>query len=57
MARNEAQTRTDLIDPRLHERGWTENQIHREQTAGRANMRGGRGGRIDYLLRVPVQPR
>jgi len=32
----EADTRAKLIDPALHERGWTEDLIRREETAGGA---------------------
>jgi type I restriction enzyme R subunit len=31
---NEADTRAKLIDPALHSRGWTEDLIKREVTAG-----------------------
>jgi type I restriction enzyme R subunit len=34
MPLNEADTRAKLIDPALHDRGWTENLIRREETAG-----------------------
>ena len=34
MAINEADTRAKLIDPVLHFRGWTEDSIKREVTAG-----------------------
>jgi type I restriction enzyme, R subunit len=34
MARNEAETRIQLIDPALHARGWTEDLIRREETLG-----------------------
>ena len=34
MALNEADTRAKLIDPALHSRGWTEDSIKREVTAG-----------------------
>ncbi len=61
---NEADTRAQLIDPRLNRAGWTRSQVTREHyyrpdwqyTAGRVVLRGGRVGRekpriIDYLLR------
>lgn len=35
MSRNEQQTREQLIDPKLHDRGWTEALITRERTRGR----------------------
>ena len=34
MGLNEADTRAKLIDPTLHARGWTEDHIRREETAG-----------------------
>lgn len=34
MGLNEADARAKLIDPALHARGWTENLIRREETAG-----------------------
>ena len=34
MALNEADTRAKLVDPALHSRGWTEDSIKREVTAG-----------------------
>lgn len=60
MARNEADTRAQLIDPVLHERGWTEAlHIRREETPGRVDVINGQGkrrsrGRIDYVLRLVV---
>jgi type I restriction enzyme R subunit len=64
MARNEADTRADLIDPRLKAAGWTSSQVTREHyynrdhayTAGRIHLRGdrarhGQPRRVDYLLR------
>lgn len=55
---NEADTRAKLIDPAIHSRGWTEDLIRREQTAGEIQIIEGkprrRKGKIDYLLRVKV---
>lgn len=64
MARNEADTRADLIDPKLNRAGWTRSKVTREHyyrpdwiyTAGRVILRGGKAERlqarkIDYLLR------
>lgn len=61
---NEADTRANLIDPRLNRAGWTRSQVTREHfyranvpyTAGRVILRGGEAERaeprrIDYLLR------
>ena len=60
MSFNEADTRAKLIDPALRERGWTEDHIFREQTAGAIDLVGGRArqrpGKIDYVLRVRVNP-
>jgi type I restriction enzyme R subunit len=59
MGMNEADTRAKLIDKALHARGWTEDLIKREETAGaiviiddkpRREFR----GRADYTLRVKV---
>ncbi|HEY3227625.1 MAG TPA: DEAD/DEAH box helicase family protein [Roseiflexaceae bacterium] len=59
MGLNEADTRAKLIDPALYKRGWTEDQIKREETAGAIDVIGGKPrrrarGRIDYLLRVKI---
>ena len=58
MPRDENQTRTELIDPVLHDRGWTEDLIRRERTPGstivlqqHAHVR---KGRTDYLLCLPA---
>jgi type I restriction enzyme R subunit len=58
---NEADTRAKLIDPALHKRGWTEDLIRREETAGAIEVVGGKGrrrarGRVDYTLRIKVNP-
>ncbi|MGH7308138.1 MAG: hypothetical protein ACREK6_05550 [Candidatus Rokuibacteriota bacterium] len=59
MPYGEADTRAKLIDPALHARGWTEDLIRREETAGAVEIAGERprrrpGGRVDYTLRVKV---
>ena len=59
MALSESDTRAKLIDPALHERGWTEDLIRREETAGAVSIVGGVArraarGRVDYLLRLRV---
>ncbi len=59
MARNEAETRTQLIDPALHARGWTEDLIRREETLGTVEIVDGQPrrqthGRTDYTLRVKI---
>ena len=55
----EADTRAKLIDPTLHERGWTEEHIRREQTPGGIEIVDGIPRRlsqkhIDYVVRVKV---
>src|SRR5438105_12122596 len=59
MTLNEADTRSKLIDPALHSRGWTEDLIRREETAGAIHVVDGAPhkqarGRVDYTLRVKV---
>ena len=61
MPLNEADTRAKLIDPALHDRGWSEDLIRRETTAGAVEIVGGRArrasrGRADYTLRVQAAP-
>lgn len=56
---NESDTRSKLIDPAIHSRGWTEDLIKREETAGAIQIVNGRPkrqsrGRVDYTLRVKV---
>src|SRR5947207_12418973 len=55
---NEAETRAKLIDPAIRTRGWTEELIKREETAGEIQIIGGKArrgrGRTDYTLRVKV---
>ncbi|MCJ7485717.1 MAG: type I restriction enzyme HsdR N-terminal domain-containing protein, partial [Candidatus Aminicenantes bacterium] len=53
----ESDTRAKLIDPAIHRRGWTEDLIRREETAGAIEIGDGgprrrSRGRIDYVLRV-----
>jgi len=59
MPYNEADTRAKLIDPAIHKRGWTEDLIRREETAGTVEIINGKArrrsrGKIDYVLRVKV---
>ncbi len=59
MPLSESDTRAKLIDPALHQRGWTEDLIKREETAGTIEIIDGRArrrgrGRTDYTLRVKV---
>jgi len=61
MSLSESDTRAKLIDPAIHARGWTEDLIRREETAGAIDVIGGRAkrrskGRTDYTLRVKVNP-
>lgn len=60
MPRNEAQTRFELIDPALFERGWCRDDIRIEVTAAAIDIIHGRGqrrpaGRADYVLRRPLE--
>ena len=55
----EADTRAKLIDPAIHTRGWTEDLIRREETAGAIEIIDGKPrkrakGRVDYTLRIAV---
>ena len=59
MTLGEADTRAKLIDPTLHQRGWLEDFIKREETAGAIDIIGGKPsqrkkGRIDYTLRLRI---
>lgn len=61
MSLSEADTRAKLIDPALHERGWTEDLIRREETAGTVYIvndqpRRRSQGKVDYTLRLQIQP-
>ena len=54
---SEADTRAKLIDPAIHKRGWTEDLIRREETAGSIEVIGGKArrrsrGKVDYVLRI-----
>lgn len=56
---NEADTRAKRIDPAIHKRGWTEDLIRREESAGTVEIINGKArrrsrGKIDYVLRVKV---
>jgi type I restriction enzyme R subunit len=59
MGFNESDTRAKLIDPAIHEIGWTEDLIRREETAGAIEVIDGKPrkrakGRVDYILRIKV---
>ena len=60
MSLSEADTRAKLIDPALHGKGWSEDLIRREETAGAVQVIGGqlrqKSGRVDYVLRLPAAP-
>jgi type I restriction enzyme R subunit len=61
VALSESDTRAKLIDPAIHARGWTEDLIRREETAGAIEIVDGKPrkrarGRVDYTLRVKVNP-
>ena len=58
---DEAQTRSQLIDPALHARGWTEELIRREEPLETVEVVDGRSrratiGRTDYTLCIRVVP-
>ncbi|MGD0389290.1 MAG: DEAD/DEAH box helicase family protein [Tepidisphaeraceae bacterium] len=60
MGYSEADTRAKLIDPALYSRGWTEEHIRREETAGAIHVIDGipkkqAKGRTDYTLRIKVR--
>ena len=59
MSLSEADTRAKLIDPAIHARGWTEEHIKREESAGAVEIVAGKArrrarGRTDYTLRIRV---
>lgn len=59
MSLGESDTRAKLIDPAIHARGWTEDLIRREETAGAIEIYDGRPrrrgkGKVDYTLRYKV---
>ena len=61
MPLNESDTRANLIDPVLRDRGWTKDLIKREQSAGAVHVVDGQPrkqahGRADYTLRLAVSP-
>ena len=60
MPRNEHLTRVELIDPKLHDLGWTGALIREEKTPGGSDIIDGRpvkrSGRTDYLLCLPILP-
>src|SRR6266446_2483488 len=61
MPHGETDTRAKLIDPALHTRGWTEDLIRCEETAGAIEIIEGKPrkrarGRVDYTLRIKVNP-
>jgi type I restriction enzyme R subunit len=59
MSRNEEKTRQELINPKIHTRGWIEDLIRVERTVGATEIVTGRPrrgkGRVDYLLCLPAE--
>lgn len=60
MSLNEAQTRFQLIDPALGDRGWARTDIRVEETPAAVDIVYGEGrrrprGRTDYVLRHPLE--
>lgn len=60
MPRNEHLTRTELIDPKLYDIGWTGALVREEKTPGGSDIVNGRpvkrSGRSDYLLCLSILP-
>jgi len=59
MSYNEADTRSKLIDPAIYTRGWSEDHIKREESAGTIEIVAGKARRnakekVDYTLRLKV---
>ena len=59
MPLSESDTRAKLIDPALHDRGWAEDLIRREESAGTVYIIDGQPRRqsrgwVDYTLRLPL---
>jgi type I restriction enzyme R subunit len=58
MGLSESDTRAKLIDPAIYKKGWTEEMIRREETAGAIEVVDGkprkRRGRMDYTLRIKL---
>ena len=54
---NEADTRAKLIDPAIHARGWTEDHIKREESAGAVEIVAGKGVTFKTLRYAPYLKR
>jgi len=62
MPLSEADIRAKLIDPAIHKRGWTEDLIRREETAGSIEIIGGKARRRstiqgltrDFVSKLPI---
>lgn len=59
MSHNEADTRSKLIDPAIYKRGWSEDHIKREESAGTIEIVAGKAkrnakGKVDYTLRLKM---
>ncbi|HKZ83405.1 MAG TPA: hypothetical protein VJ793_07080 [Anaerolineae bacterium] len=52
MPLSESDTRAKLIDPAIHARGWTEDLIRREETAGGVEIVDGRPRRQPASLKA-----
>jgi type I site-specific restriction endonuclease len=52
MSLSESDTRSKLIDPKLYKRGWTEEHIRREETAGTIIIAGAKGKRRMYVVKI-----
>lgn len=53
MSHNESDTRSNLIDPAINARGWTEDHIKGEESAGTIEILAGKAkrnakGKVDY---------
>ncbi len=58
---SESDTRAKLIDPIVYARGWTEDLMRREETAGAIEIIDGKARkrvkvRVDYVLSIKVTP-
>jgi type I restriction enzyme R subunit len=58
---SESDTRAKLIGPIVYARGWTEDLMRREETAGAIEIIDGKPrkqvkGRVDYVLSIKVNP-
>ena len=59
MSHKESDTRSKLIDPAIYIRGWSEDHIKREESAGTIEIVAGKAkrnakGKVDYTLRLKI---